>query len=100
MAPDPLSDLVSDLRELIVRAAPDPARAAPVRHCRADEPLDEVIPFSSVIVLGTIVAVEDRFGVRITRQILARTLAGGVTLAKLAAMIEELSGESQGGECT
>jgi len=93
---DHRSELVADLRELIVRAAPDPARAAPVRTCRENEPLDEVIPFSSVIVLGTVVAIEDRFGIRITRADLARALEGGVTLAKLAAMVEELSGESRG----
>jgi hypothetical protein len=99
-APDPRQNdgLVSELRELIVEAAPDPARAAPVRRCRADELLDEVIPFSSVIVLGTIVAVEERFGIRITRPVLARALEGGVTLAKLAAMVEELTGGSRG--CT
>lgn len=87
-------DLVSELRELIVVAAPNPAQATPVRHCHVDDPLDAVIPFSSVIVLGTIVAVEDRFGVRITRSALNRALEGGVTLAKLAAMVEEISGES------
>jgi hypothetical protein len=91
-------DLVAELRELIVQAAPDAVRAAPVRRCRVDEPLDAVIPFSSVIVLGTIVAVEERFGVRVTRQVLARALEGGVTLAKLAAMVEELSGGD--GACT
>jgi acyl carrier protein len=91
-APD-RSDLVSELRELIVRAAPDSVQAAPVLHCRVDEPLDAVIPFSSVIVLGTIVAVEEQFGVRITRAVLSRALEGGVTLAKLAAMVEELTGE-------
>lgn len=85
------SDLVSELRELIVRAAPDPDQAAPVLRCRVDEPLDSVIPFSSVIVLGTIVALEERFEVRITRAILSRALAGGVTLTKLAAMVEELT---------
>jgi hypothetical protein len=90
----PDGDLVAELRELIVRAAPDPARAAPVRRCRPDDLLDEVIPFSSVIVLGTVVAVEDRFGIRVTRPVLARALDGGVTLAKLAAMVEELSAAS------
>jgi|ERR1700681_120308 len=90
-APD-RSALVSELRELIVRAAPDSVQAAPVLRCRVDDPLDAVIPFSSVIVLGTIVAVEEHFGVRITRAILSRALEGGVTLAKLAAMVEELTG--------
>lgn len=93
-----MAHVLEELRELIVRAAPDPARAAPVRDCGVDEPLDAVIPFSSVIVLGTIVAVEDRFGVRITRQDLARALDGGVTLAKLAAMVEELAHRSPAGE--
>lgn len=84
--------LVSELRELIVRAAPDSVQAEPVLRCRADDPLDAVIPFSSVIVLGTIVAVEEHFQVRITRAVLSRALEGGVTLAKLAAMVEELTG--------
>lgn len=90
------SELVTELRELIVLAAPDPDQAAPVRRCGEDDRLDEVIPFSSVIVLGTIVALEDRFGVRVTRSVLNQALEGGVTLAKLAAMVEELSGESRG----
>ena len=94
-APD-RSDLVSELRELIVQAAPDSVQAAPVLRCRADDPLDAVIPFSSVIVLGTIVAVEEHFGVRITRAVLSRALEGGVTLAKLAAMVEELTGADRG----
>ncbi len=79
-----------DLRELIVTSAPDPAQAEPVRTCRADAPLDGIIPFSSVIVLGTVIAVEDRYGITVRRADLQRALAGGVTLAKLAAMIEEL----------
>jgi len=40
-----------------------------------DAMLDSVIPFSSVIVLGVIVAVEDAYGIRVTKQMLARTLA-------------------------
>jgi hypothetical protein len=84
--------LISELRELIVASAPDPAQAAPVRTCRADEPLDGVIPFSSVIVLGTVIAVEDRFGITVRRADLARALAGGVTLERLAAMVVELTG--------
>lgn len=84
-------DLISELRELIVAAAPDPARAAPVRQCGAHDLLDEAIPFSSVIVLGTIVAVEERFNVRITRAVLTDALDGGVTLSKLARMVERLT---------
>jgi acyl carrier protein len=83
-------DLVRELRELIVASAPDPAQAAPVQTCSADEPLDGIIPFSSVIVLGTVIAVEDRFGITVKRTDLARVLAGGVTLMRLATMIEEL----------
>lgn len=83
-------DLISELRDLIVEAAPDPALAEPVRECGPDDLLDEAIPFSSVIVLGTIVAVEERFGVRVTRKVLVDALDGGVTLGKLARMVEKL----------
>ena len=79
---------IDDLRALILAAAPDPARARPVDRCGPDDPLDRVIPFSSVIVLGVVVAVEDRYGVRVTRQMLARALEGGATLNRLAAMID------------
>ena len=82
--------MIDELRELIVASAPDPDQAAPVRTCPSDEPLDRVIPFSSVIVLGTIVAVEDRYGITVTRADLARALQGGVTLERLAAMVTEL----------
>jgi len=83
-----MSVAVEQLRRLIVEAAPDPALAAPALSCGEDSPLDDLIPFSSVIVLGVIVAVEDRFAIRVTKQLLAQALAGGVTLRKLAAMIE------------
>lgn len=80
-----------ELRELIIASAPDPEQAAPVRTCRPDEPLDGIIPFSSVIVLGTVIAVEDRYGITVRRADLQRALAGGgITLARLAAMVEEL----------
>ena len=82
--------IVDELRELIVASAPDPEQALPVRTCRADEPLDAIIPFSSVIVLGTVVAVEDRYGITVRRADLQQAIAGGVTLAKLARMIEAL----------
>ena len=62
----------------------------PVRSCSADEPLDAIIPFSSVILLGVVVAVEDRYGVRITREQLSRACARGTNLRRLADMIEEL----------
>ena len=42
-----------------MRAAPDENAALPVRNCSADEPLDAIIPFSSLILLGVVVAVEE-----------------------------------------
>jgi acyl carrier protein len=60
----------------------------PVRDCSADEPLDAIMPFSSLILLGVVVAVEDRYGFRITRDQLARAYAKGTNLRDLANMIE------------
>lgn len=79
---------IDDLRKLIVEAAPEPALAEPALACDEDAPLDGVIPFSSLIVLGVIVAVEDTYGIRVTKQMLGGALAGGATLRKLAAMID------------
>jgi len=56
--------------------------------------LDAIIPFSSVILLGVVVAVEDRYGIRITRERLARACASGANLRQLANMIEELSSDA------
>jgi hypothetical protein len=90
-----MTNLVAELRELIVASAPDPARAVAVRTCGSDEPLDGIIPFSSVIVLGTVIAVEDHFGVTVRHADLARALEGGaVTLSRLAAMVERLLPEA------
>ncbi|HLM24862.1 MAG TPA: hypothetical protein VK274_07365 [Pyrinomonadaceae bacterium] len=50
--------------------------------------MDAIIPFSSVILLGVVVAVEDRYGIRITREQLARACASGTNLRHLADMIE------------
>lgn len=72
-----------------MRAAPDVKAALPVRNCSEDEPLDAIIPFSSVILLGVVVAVEDRYGFRITREQLGRACASGTNLRQLANMIEE-----------
>ncbi|HEY3039708.1 MAG TPA: hypothetical protein VGJ66_13295 [Pyrinomonadaceae bacterium] len=52
--------------------------------------LDAIIPFSSVILLGVVVAVEDRYAIRVTRDSLTKTCSGGMTLRKLALMIEDL----------
>jgi len=79
---------LEQLRRLIVDAAPDPALAAPALSCGEDALLDDLIPFSSVIVLGVVVAVEDRYAIRVTKRMLAQALADGITLRKLAAMIE------------
>jgi hypothetical protein len=82
--------VIDELRELIVRAAPDEAQATPVRDCRSDEPLDKIMPFSSVIVLGTVIAIEDHYGITVRHADLVRALDGGVTLDRLAALIDEL----------
>ena len=76
---------------MIIRAAPDVNAAMPVRDCSADEPLDAIIPFSSVILLGVVVAIEDRYGFRVTRDQLGQACASGTTLRRLAGMIEELT---------
>ena len=73
---------------MIIRAAPDVNAAMPVRDCSPDEPLDAIIPFSSLILLGVVVAIEDRYGIRVTREQLARACAGGTNLRTLAGMIE------------
>ena len=86
----PTPHIIDELRELIVRAAPDESAALPVRSCSEDEPLDAVIPFSSLILLGVVVAVEDRYGVRVTREQLARACERGANLRRLAVMIEDL----------
>ena len=86
----PTPDTINELRELIVRAAPDANAALPVRSCSAHEPLDAIIPFSSLILLGVVVAVEDRYGVRITREQLAQACSNGTNLRRLAVMIEDL----------
>lgn len=84
------ADIISELRELIVKAAPDPTQALKVRECGEDEALDSIIPFSSLILLGVVVAVEDRFAIRITYDSLTSACAGGTTLGKLAKMIQAM----------
>ncbi|TMQ05943.1 MAG: hypothetical protein E6J90_47590 [Deltaproteobacteria bacterium] len=79
---------IDALRQLIVDAAPDPALAEPVLHCDPDTLLDTLIPFSSVIVLGVIVAVEDTYRIAVTKPMIVQALTGGATLHKLARMIE------------
>ena len=74
-----------------MRAAPDVNAALPVRDCSEDEPLDAIIPFSSLILLGVVVAVEDRYGIRITREQLGRASVSGTNLRQLADMIEEVA---------
>jgi len=65
--------------------------ALPVRDCSEDEPLDAIMPFSSLILLGVVVAVEDRYRIRITREQLARASVKGTSLRQLAEMIEEVA---------
>ena len=80
---------------MIVKAAPDPDQAEQVRNCGEDELLDAIIPFSSVILLGVVVAVEDRYAIRVTRDSLTNTCSGGTTLRKLALMIESLQTQAK-----
>jgi len=44
-----------------------------------------------LILLGVVVAVEDRYGIRITRDQLSRACASGTSLRHLANMIEKSS---------
>lgn len=83
---------------MIVKAAPDPDQAEQVRNCSEDELLDAIIPFSSVILLGVVVAVEDRYAIRVTRDSLTNTCSGGTTLRKLALMIESLTADTGSSE--
>ena len=76
---------------MIIRAAPDVNAAMPVRDCSPDEPLDAVIPFSSLILLGVVVAIEDCYGIRVTRDQLGRACESGTTLRTLADMVENLA---------
>ena len=57
--------------------------------------LDAIIPFSSVILLGVVVAVEDRYAIRVTRDSLRNMGVDGMTLRKLALMIESLKTDNQ-----
>lgn len=86
-----MAELVARLRRLIAESAPDPAQAAPVLIVDDDVPLDTVIPFSSLIVLGAVVAIEDELGIKVTRHDVARAAQGeGPTLRRLAVMVEEI----------
>ena len=80
---------------MIIKAAPDPGQAQQVRNCSEDELLDAIIPFSSVILLGVVVAVEDHYAIRITRESLVHACNGGTTLRKLAQMIQTLKIDDQ-----
>ena len=73
---------------MIIHAAPDVNAAMPVRDCSPDESLDAIIPFSSLILLGVVVAIEDRYGIRVTREQLGRACQNGTSLRTLADMIE------------
>jgi acyl carrier protein len=83
---------MEQLRALIVEAAPDPTQATAVYRCPPDAPLDTVMPFSSVIALGVIVAVEDRYDIVVTRDAARAAFADGPTLEKLALMVQRLAG--------
>ena len=84
--------LVTEIRQLLVDSAPDPDQARPVMDCATDEPLDGVIPFSSLIILGFVIAVEDRFAIEVDRATLAQFANGQPTLRSLAAAIADRGG--------
>ncbi len=86
---------ITELRTLILKAAPDQSVAQSVLNCGVDEPLDEVMPFSSVIVLGVIIALEDNYKIKVSRASLKRISEGGVTLGKIATMISEMESEAR-----
>ena len=74
---------------MIIRAAPDVNAALPVRDCSPDEPLDSLIPFSSLILMGVVVAIEDRYGFRVTSDQLSQACQNVTSLRTLADMIEK-----------
>lgn len=79
--------VVERLRALIVASAPEPEGARAVLDCSQEASLDTVIPFSSIIVLGTVVAIEAEFDVRVTAEALGQATATGLSLNSLAQMI-------------
>jgi len=81
------SAIVERLRALIVASAPEPESASAVMHCSPDAPLDAIMPFSSVIVLGTVVAIEAEFGVRVAAEAVHEAAISGTSLSSLARLI-------------
>jgi acyl carrier protein len=88
--------LVDELRALIVSAAPETVNVDVVRSCPDSVPLDRLMPFSSLTLLGVVVAAEDRFGISITRRDIEALAADGATLRSLARMVERLRGPTGG----
>lgn len=82
--------LVDELRALIVSAAPETVNVDAVLSCPDSLPLDELMRFSSLTLLGVVVAAEDRFGIAITRRDIEAMAAEGATLRSLAQMVERL----------
>ena len=82
--------LVEELRALIVSAAPETLNVDAVLSCPDSVPLDELMRFSSLTLLGVVVAAEDRFGIVITRRDIEAVAAEGTTLGSLARMVERL----------
>lgn len=82
--------LVDELRTLIVSATPGTRDVEAVLSCPDSLPLDQLMPFSSLALLGVIVAAEDRFGIAITRRDIESVISEGATLSSLARMVERL----------
>jgi len=81
--------MVEEIRRLIVNASPDETTARPVLTCDDNQPLDEVIPFSSLIWTGTLVALEGRYKIRITRKDL-ENLTPPLSLRQIAGLVSDL----------
>jgi acyl carrier protein len=88
-------NLVEELRALIVSAAPETLDVDAVLSCPDSVPLDELMRFSSLTLLGVVVAAEDRFGIAITRRDIEAVAAEGTTLRSLARMVERLREREQ-----
>jgi len=89
-----ITETIDQLRELIERSAPHPEQAEPVRSCDADDVLDTIIPFSSLMVLGTVIAIEDHFSIDVKRSHIEEAALNGFTLRKLALAVIEATSSS------
>ena len=86
------ANLVDELRRLIVDVAPEAEGVDAVLSCPPEQPLDELMRFSSLAVLGVVVAIEDRYAIHVKRNDIEPALKTGASLASLAGMVHRLRG--------